>query len=164
VRSNNHLIQPLLLQLPQLKILVDESFGFDLSVYTSSFFLISGVIKTAWKQLFVPSRSTDKILDSALMTHNLCIANGPDKPVDPIDILPRLKTRESHGTAPPSWDITVCSPPPLSEVGSLGRGHEDRLRAVPPSRYSYAHPKGVQTRSYVDSAQGGCSPPRSHQH
>jgi hypothetical protein len=24
-----------------------------------------------------------------------------------IDILPRLKTRESHGTAPLSWDIVV---------------------------------------------------------
>jgi len=38
-----------------------------------------------------------------------------------FDILPRLKTRESHGTAPLDWDIRVCSLPPLSEVGILER-------------------------------------------
>jgi len=31
----------------------------------------------------------------------------------PIDVLPRLKTRESHGTAPLSWDITVRGSRPV---------------------------------------------------
>jgi len=78
-----------------------------------------------------------------------------------FDILPRLKTRESHGTAPLDWDIRVCSLPPLSEVGILERGREDRLRAVPTSRYSYLHPNRVQTRSYFRCCRDGCSPPRS---
>jgi len=60
-----------------------------------------------------------------------------------VDILPRLKTRESHGTAPLDWDIRVCSLPPLPEVGILERGREGRLRAVPTSRYSYLHPNRV---------------------
>ena len=65
-----------------------------------------------------------------------------------IDILLRVNSEESHGTAPLGWDIRVCSPPPLSEVGILERGHEGRLQAVPTSRYSYPHPNRVQTRSY----------------
>jgi DNA-binding transcriptional ArsR family regulator len=30
-----------------------------------------------------------------------------------VDVLPRLKTRESHGTAPLSWDITVRGSRPV---------------------------------------------------
>jgi len=65
-----------------------------------------------------------------------------------LDILTRVNAGESHGTEPLDWDIRVCSPPPLSGVGILGRGHEGRLLAVPTSRYSYLHPNWVQTRSY----------------
>ena len=62
-----------------------------------------------------------------------------------------------------SWDSRVCSPPPLSEVGILGRGPEARLKAVPTSRYSYRRPNWPKTRSYFDSCRDGCSPPRSDQ-
>jgi len=65
-----------------------------------------------------------------------------------IDILLRVNAEESHGTAPLDWDITVCSLPPLSEVGILGRGHIGRLRAVPTSRYSYPQTTVRKTRSY----------------
>ena len=43
-----------------------------------------------------------------------------------FDILLRVNAEESHGTAPLDWDIRVCSPPPLSEVGILAlQGRED---------------------------------------
>ena len=65
-----------------------------------------------------------------------------------IDILPCLKTRESHGTAPLDWDITVYSLLPLPEVGILERDREGRLRTVPTSRYSYLRTTARKTRSY----------------
>jgi hypothetical protein len=37
----------------------------------------------------------------------------PDRPNWFFDVLPRLKTRESHGTAPLSWDITVRGSRPV---------------------------------------------------
>jgi len=35
----------------------------------------------------------------------------------PFDILLRLQVEESHGTAPPGWDIRVCSLPLVPAVG-----------------------------------------------
>jgi len=35
------------------------------------------------------------------------------EPTPAFDVLPRLKTRESHGTAPLSWDITVRGSRPV---------------------------------------------------
>ena len=54
-----------------------------------------------------------------------------------FDILPSLKTRESHGTAPLSWDIRVCSLPLVPAVGIRWRSPEGRLQTVSTSRYSY---------------------------
>ncbi len=76
-----------------------------------------------------------------------------------VDILLRVNAEESRG-----WDITVCSLPPLPEVGILGKGREGRLRAVPTSRYSYPHPNRVQIRSYFHSGRDGYSPPRLRLH
>ena len=56
---------------------------------------------------------------------------------DNVEILPRLKTRESYGTAPLDWDISVCSLPLAPSVRIRWTSPEGRLRAVPASRYSY---------------------------
>jgi len=59
-----------------------------------------------------------------------------------FDFLPRLKTRESHGTAPLSWDITVRgSRPVLVGRNSPHYGRTGEPLAVPTSRYPYhRHP------------------------